>query len=74
MKKTMTTVPNDNAIPSPTMSGQHGLTKREWFAGLAMQGLLAADYDDSMVTAKGVVSVSVAIADKLIAELNKEKA
>ena len=38
----MKTDPNDYAFSSPPASGSYGergLTKREWFAGLAMQGL-----------------------------------
>jgi hypothetical protein len=41
-----------------------GLTKREYFAAMAMQGLLAGNALDSITTA-------VAIADNLIQELNK---
>jgi len=46
--------------------GQHyGLTKREYFAGLAMQGLLAnGDYE-------GVESAAVVKADALLKELEK---
>jgi hypothetical protein len=44
-----------------------GLTKREWFAGLAMQGLLASgEIDVGTVT-----SWAVGYADALIAELAK---
>lgn len=67
---------NDSAYPSTTHTAdghsvngpEYGLTKREYFAGLAMQGLLeigtlGQDY---------VGSCAVAYADALIAELNRE--
>lgn len=37
---------NDFAFPVPndaSVNGDTGLTKREWFAGMALQGLLARD-------------------------------
>ncbi|HEY9824866.1 MAG TPA: hypothetical protein V6D19_05420 [Stenomitos sp.] len=54
----------------------HGLTKREYFAGLAMQGLLANPdikmSDLSVDEARKIVAaVSRAMADSLLAELNK---
>lgn len=52
---------NGQAIP---------LTKREWFAGLAMQGLIYRAYDFSMAT--DVSDRAIALADSLIAELSKE--
>ena len=48
-----------------------GLTKREYFAGLAMQGLCASD-DFSSAEAWHVAKLAVAQADALIAALNKE--
>lgn len=46
-----------------------GLTKREYFAGMAMQGILAhGDWMEDRI-----VSDSVKYADALIAELNKPK-
>ena len=57
-----------------------GLTKREWFAGLAMQGLMAvgpheliANATDQETGGEYVARQSVAVADFLIAELSKEK-
>ena len=58
--------------------GQDGLTKREYFAAMAMSGLMAGctlsqnsrgyfGYNDNIVA-----STAVEMADKLIAELNKE--
>ena len=50
-----------------------GLTKREHFAGLAMQGLLAGGYcmDDPQNRLSDVPSEAVALADALLAELDK---
>jgi len=45
-----------------------GLTKREYFAALAMQGLLANPAVDMLET---TAAKAVKIADHLIAELNK---
>lgn len=70
---------NGNGSPaSPT----RGLTKREYFAGLAMQGLLAGkegeliincdrNYFDHIVEA--LSRTSVEYADALIEQLNKEE-
>lgn len=63
------TKPDDAAFPT-SMLPPGGLTKREWFAGLAMQGLLAdANYDGNMIEC---VRLSLQYTDALIAELNKE--
>jgi hypothetical protein len=44
-----------------------GLTKREYFAGLAMQGMLASDY-------RGDIDImAVKFADALLAELRKQE-
>lgn len=60
------TKPNDPAFPTETHAILDGLTKREYFAGLAMQGLCAdTNYDGD------VAASSVKLADALIAELNK---
>jgi len=55
-----------------------GLTKREYFAALAMQGLLA---NNTMLNADGkiiitkmqIADIAVISADALIEQLNKEK-
>lgn len=64
---------NDPAYPCPTGdSGYGGLTIREHFAAMAMQGLIASMTDvgvDEALTAK----LAVIQADALIAELAKEK-
>jgi len=52
------------------MRGQEGLTKREYFAGLAMQGLIA-NWGECHVDSQGVVVQAVFIADQLLVELAK---
>ena len=48
-----------------------GLTKREYFAGLAMQGICASNgWEQSM---DGIVKASVEMADKLLKELEKQQ-
>ena len=60
---------NDPAMPtSDKVYG--GLTKREYFAGLAMQGLLAGPNIDDL-SADQVASDAAIYADALIAELSK---
>lgn len=59
-----------------------GLTKREWFAGMALQGLLAnqgimegmslAGSSDIEMVAKGIAAMAKGHADALLAELNKK--
>lgn len=49
-----------------------GLTKREWFAGMALQGFLASDLSTKDYTNK-VISWSVVLADALIEKLNGTK-
>jgi len=77
------TNPNDPAFPKlPLNQGDQGisypgLTKREYFAGLAMQGCAIWDalmHKNDVVHAGKVRDVAmgaVALADALIAELNK---
>ncbi len=48
-----------------------GLSKRELFAAMAMQGILSGDSDDTYTVEKAAV-VAVELADALIAELSKE--
>lgn len=47
---------------------QHGLTKREYFAGLAMQGMAASD-----LTFHDIAHDAVKMADSLLAELEKTR-
>lgn len=72
---------NGNDLAYPTNQAMHtsegefmywnshsGLTKREYFAAMAMQGLCSTGKYNSSLTP----SISVHISDALIAELNKE--
>jgi hypothetical protein len=53
--------------------GSFGLTKREYYAGLAMQGLISKytlkDHEDQKI----VCQLSVELAETLITELNKNQ-
>jgi hypothetical protein len=51
--------------------GNNGITKREYFAALAMQGLLADHLQEG--PSKRICKTSVMYADNLIEELNKTK-
>ena len=48
-----------------------GITKREHFAGLAMQGLLSSVRLDELVNYNLLISNSVRMADALLKELEK---
>ena len=68
---------NEPAFPNGEMenniSPQHyGLTKRELFAGLAMQGFCANNHAWEEKDHNGVAEISRAYADALLAELAKE--
>ncbi len=52
---------------------QEGLTKREYFAGLAMQGWIACQSESFRGEANSVASKAVEYADALLAELEKTK-
>jgi hypothetical protein len=52
---------------------QVGLTKREYFAGLAMQGWIACQSENFRGEANSVASKAVEYADALLAELEKTK-
>ena len=55
----------------PDENVNKALTKREYFAAMAMQGMLGGNRLD--ITAKAGVKAAVKIADLLIKELNKKK-
>lgn len=62
---------NESAFPSHGSMGevvQTGLTKREYFAGLAMQGMVVKTGDE-----RTIAFAAVAYADALLAELEKSK-
>jgi len=77
----MKTDPNDPATRWPsTLESQysHGLTKREYFAALALQGFLSDNKNlpnqQSGVDIKNsICAASVIMADTLIKKLNEEK-
>lgn len=49
---------------------QYGLTKREYFAAMAMQGIVSTDLAD---TYENFAKASVMMADALIEQLNKQQ-
>lgn len=59
----------------PKLEPTGGLTKREYFAGLAMQGMLASDLVQKQMGGVGTETIlagaCIAIADALLLELNK---
>lgn len=73
--KTEPNVPAHPIHPNTTL-GQQGLTKREYFAGLVMQGMVSDIKEVKPSTAldvpANIVQWSVSFADALIAELNKD--
>lgn len=64
----MSTHPNQSAFPIGETT--HGLTKRELFAAMAMQGILASPFDCGF---DKVNEIAVVQADGLIAALNKPR-
>lgn len=71
----MKTNPNSaaSAITKETTIGQMGLTKREHFAAMAMQGLWQSTTDQDYDNYEKIAEMSVKQADALIEALNKEK-
>lgn len=77
------TEPNERVYPSTTQGSTPfsslthlGLTKREYFAAMAMQGICAnTNYSLGEIeqgACCNIVDASLAVADQMIAELNKE--
>jgi len=69
----------NNQSSAPSLQGI-GLTKREYFAGLAMQGLLTRvssrhgnELDLGILESKRIASESVYMADALLSELEAEQ-
>lgn len=70
------TRPNDTAFPlknEPNCNDYEGLTKREYFAGLALQGILAACSHDPEVGGQPheFAEYAVECAERLINALNQ---
>lgn len=64
------TEPNEPAFACASDTGhQEGLTKREYFAAMAMQGIISNPIHDQYKST--VAEVSVKMADELIKALNK---
>lgn len=62
--------PNDPAFPGPWDRDVHGLTKREWLAGLALNATIQRiQKAEDMVEAP---RAAIAMADLLIRLLNEE--
>ena len=71
---------NGNALCEGSIQDGMGLTKREHFAGLAMQGMLSSKYvgdfgneinDDSYDHTHGLANNAIRYADALLKELDK---
>jgi predicted transcriptional regulator len=58
-------------VTNPNSTVTHLLTKREYFAAMAMQGFVAATRYDSDSDIEYFAQIAVQAADALIAELNK---
>lgn len=75
----MMTRADDTVSPTKPMGNVNapyvvgGLTKREWFAGLALQGVLSENNVLEMYSLEELSSTAVQTADALITELNKDQ-
>ncbi len=61
----------DGSCLGPSVQ-EYGLTKREYFAAMAMQGFLSSCSSESVPDAEMIAIESVKYADALINELNKK--
>lgn len=69
------TLHNEPAFPmlDPNSNySQYGLTKREYFAAMAMQGFLSSWGKHDVDSFKGICTDAVFIADELIEQLNNQ--
>ncbi len=77
----MSALGDTRAFPQPTSPVQTGMTLRQYYAGLAMQGLLADPEDvpdtewpkGAKSCAQAVAMLAVEQADALLAELERGK-
>lgn len=69
----MKTNPNDPISPVGSGDRCAGLNKREYFAAMAMQGLLANEMHLEWGTRRELSETAVDMADYLIAHLNREE-
>ena len=58
-------------VTNPNSTVTHGLTKREYFAAMVLQGLLASSFRSPTSYIESNAEYAVTYADALIAELNK---
>jgi hypothetical protein len=68
----METKANEPAYPNIQLPSLKGLTKREYFAAMALQGIIA-NKDGLDIKIERIVESAVDTADALIEELNKTK-
>lgn len=66
--------PIDGMYASESRKAGDGLTIRQYFAAMAMQGLCTTYFKDAVVKPYLLANLSVQFADTLISELNKEQA
>jgi hypothetical protein len=71
--KTFPTHANDNAFPIPP-DAIAGLTKREYFAAMALQGIVSNQAMIDTINWGWLAKESVAAADELIKSLNQTNA
>jgi hypothetical protein len=57
--------------PDPNRDDEFGLNKREYFAAMVLQGLLASSFRSPTSYIESNAEYAVTYADALIAELNK---
>jgi hypothetical protein len=62
-----------NPISNDIPHGLEGLSKREYFAGLAMQAIVSREVPKDGISADRIVSDAVVYADLLLQELEKPK-
>lgn len=63
--------PTDDYFDEKITNTLPGLTKREYFAALALQGILAAKAQEEFYSPPTLAEYAVECADKLINQLNK---